>query len=316
VRHSAAVHLTIYEPPVGASQELIKLASRNPAAIEAAMLETLRVGRSSGAIRPTIDLQVLSDRICQSMVHVGLGLFHRYPAVDRVVGRLCEVLLHGVAAVPPKDAELDRSDAFRAVERVMRTWDRGEAEDEEDRMGLIQAAARSEFGRRGYEVTTIRDIASVAGLSIGTVYREIGSKEQLLASIMRSFTGKVMAGWKAAFASGSTTVEKLDAIAWLQINVLERFNDEFKIQVAWLRESPPDTPHVEWSLPAVLRQLKALLSDGARSGEVHLETPSAELTARCIVELTWIPEQIVRSAGKRAALILARDTLLRGVTKR
>jgi len=31
------------------------------------------------------------------------------------------------------------------------------------------------------------------------------------------------------------SVEKLDAVAWLQINVLDRFQDEFKIQLAWLR---------------------------------------------------------------------------------
>ena len=32
VRHSAAVHLTIYEPPVGASRELVQLTSRAPTA--------------------------------------------------------------------------------------------------------------------------------------------------------------------------------------------------------------------------------------------------------------------------------------------
>ena len=138
----------------------------------------------------------------------------------------------------------------------------------------------------------------------------------LLASIMRSFTKKVVDGWNAAFGSDSTTVEKLDAVAWLQINVLDRFRDEFKIQLAWFRQSPPDTPNLEWSLPAVLRQLKTLLSEGARLGEIRIESPSAELTARCIIELTWIPEEIVRSAGKRGALTHARNTLLRGVAER
>ena len=98
--------------------------------------------------------------------------------------------------------------------------------------------------------------------------------------------------------------------------MLDRFRDEFKIQLAWFRQSPPDTPNLEWSLPAVLRQLKTLLSEGARLGEIRIESPSAELTARCIIELTWIPEEIVRSAGKRGALTHARNTLLRGVAER
>jgi AcrR family transcriptional regulator len=315
VRHAAAVHFTFYEPPVGSSHELVRLTSRAPTAVQAAMLETLRVGRSSGAIRTGSDLTLLAERICHAMLHVGLGLFHRYPAVDRVAQRLCEIVLYGVATVPPRDAALDRSKAFRAVERVMATWREGDGTQEEDRAALIQTVARSEFGRRGYEVTTIRDIATVAGSSIGTVYRAIGSKEELLASIMQSFSGKVTAGWSAALGSDASAVEKLDAVAWLQINSLSRFNDEFKIQLAWLRQSPPDT-RIEWSIPAVLRLLKSLLAEGDRAGDVRLESPSAELTARCIIELTWIPERIVRSAGRRAALGLARDTLIRGIARR
>ena len=316
VRHSAAVQFTFYEPPAGAGRELVQLAGREPTAIEAAMLETLRAGRSSGFVRSGIDLTMLADRICQTMRHAGLGLFHRYTAVHRVAGLLCDIMLHGVAAVPPADAELDRSGALRAVQRVMQTWDDGDRADEGDRAALIREVARVEFGRKGYEITTIRDIAAAADMSTASVYRVIGSKEELLASIMRSFSEKVMAGWNAALGSDSTSVEKLDAIAWLQINALTQFNREFKIQLAWLRQSPPDIPNPGYSFPMVLRHLKALLSDGTRSGELRIARPSAGMTALCVLDVTWMPENIVRTAGKRAALTHVRDTVLRGVAER
>ncbi len=313
VRHSAAVQFTFYEPPAGASHELVRLASRAPTAIESAMLETLRIGRSAGVIRSGIDLVMLTDRIVQTMLHVGLGLFHRYSAVHKVAGLLCEILLHGVAVLPPQDGELDRSAALLAVEQVIEMWGDGSQEDEDSRAALVRRVARAEFGRRGYEVTTVRDIASAAGLNIASVYRVIGSKEELLDTIMSSFSQKVLAGWNAALGSDSTAVEKLDALAWLHINVLDKFYDEYKIQLAWLRQSPPDATNPGWSFPTVLRLLKALLSQGSRLGQIRIENPSAELTARCVIELTWTPEQIVRSHGKRAALIHARDTVLRGV---
>jgi AcrR family transcriptional regulator len=316
VRHSAAVQFTFYEPPAGASHELVQLAGREPMAIEAAMLETLRAGGSSGFVRPGMDLTMLADRICQTMRHAGLGLFHRYTVVHRVAGLLCDILLHGVAAVPPADAELDRSGALLAVERVMQTWDESDRADEDDRAALIREVARVEFGRKGYEVTTIRDIAAAADMSTAGVYRVIGSKEELLASIMRSFSEKVMAGWNSALGSDSTAVEKLDAIAWLQINALTHFNREFKIQLAWLRQSPPDIPNPGYSFPMVLRHLKALLSEGTRSGEIRIARPAAGLTALCVLDVTWMPENIVRTAGKRAALTHARDTVLRGVAER
>jgi AcrR family transcriptional regulator len=218
-----------------------------------------------------------------------------------------------VAAVAPRDDALDRSAALLAVDQVIKGWDDGARGDQGSRSALIQRVARAEFGRRGYEVTTVRDIASAAGLSIGTAYRVIGSKEELLATIMASFARKVLDGWNAAIESDSTAVEKLDALAWLQINVLDKFYDEYKIQVAWLRQTPPDGLNSGWSFAAVVRLLKALLKQGSGQGQVRIESPSAELTARCILELTWTPEQIVRGHGKRAALIHARDAILRGV---
>ena len=205
---------------------------------------------------------------------------------------------------------------MRAVEEVMRSWDDGTVSEESDRSALIKAVARTEFGRRGYEATTVRDIAGAAQMSTGSVYREIGSKEDLLVSIMRSFSEKVVAGWDAALTSTSTSVEKLDAVAWLQINVLERFHDEFKIQLAWLRQSPPDTPDMAWSFPGLLQRLKVMLRDGARAGELKIEGPSTDLTARSIVDLTWVPEGILRTYGRRTALVHVRDTMLRGAAKR
>jgi len=316
VRHSAAVQITFYEPPAGASHELTRLASRAPTAAEAAVLETLRIGQSSGLIWPGIDLAMLADRFCQTMLHVGLGLYHRYPTVDRVAGLLCKIMLHGVATGSPANADLDRSSALRAVESVRRSWQSAEEPGATDRTALIREAARAEFGRRGYEGTTIRDIASAAGLSTAGVYRVIGSKEELLASIMTSFADKVMAGWNAALGSSASAAEKLDAVAWLHINVLEQFSREFNIQLSWLRQSPPDVLNPGWAFTAVVRRLTDLLRDGTRSGDIRTGIPSSRLTALCILDLTWMPENIVRTAGKRTALLLARDTLLRGVAKR
>jgi hypothetical protein len=66
----------------------------------------------------------------------------------------------------------------------------------------------------------------------------------------------------------------------------------------------------------VVGQLKTVLGQGSHLGQLRIESPSSELTARCVIELTWMPEQIVRNQGKRAALIHDRDTLLRGAATR
>ena len=312
VRHRAALQLTFHEPPASANQELVEWAQRPPAAVHTAMLALLQAGRRSGYIRPRIDLPTLADRICQSMLHVGLDVIRHGAAPDRVAAILCRILLQGLASRPPGDAELDRSCAVAAVDRVIGTWSEGSEAGADDKAAHVRAVARVEFGRRGYEATTIRDIASAADLGTGTVYRLIGSKEELLASIMRSFGKKVGAGWLAVLGSNASPVEKLDALCWVDINALERFHDEWRIQLAWMRQSPPDTPNPGVAFPTRLRQLQSLMSEGIRSGEIRIDSPSLGVLARCVLDVLWIPENIVRKAGRRGALLHARDTVLRG----
>ncbi|WP_407686233.1 TetR/AcrR family transcriptional regulator [Mycobacterium sp. HUMS_1102779] len=315
VQHGAALQMSFYEGP-SSDPELIELTRRQPVAIQEAMLQALRAGRWSGYIKPDIDLPVLADRICQTMLQVGLAVMRHDSSPDQVASLLCRIILQGLATRSPADAALDRSQAFAAANEVIDTWADDSDADPSDKAAHVRAVARTVFGRKGYEVTTIRDIAAAAGMGTGTVYRVIGSKDELLASIMESFGKKVEAGWVKVLRSDATPVEKLDALSWVNVNALDRFSDEFRIQLAWMRQSPPDSPNPGWLYATRLRQMKSLLSEGIKSGEIAIEAPSTAMLARCVVGLQWIPENILRNIGTRAALLHARDTVLRGVAVR
>jgi AcrR family transcriptional regulator len=317
VRHRAAVLLTFYEPPSAASDELVRVAGWTPEAIERAMLETLRLGAEAGHIRPGLDLDTLASRFCQT----SLSVFQAVPGADRLPAVSCRILLDGIAtpspAAPhgPSDDELDGSEAFLAAERVLASWDKTD-DEEDERVVKLRSVARTEFGRKGYEATTVRDIAKAAGMATGTVYRLIGSKDELLASIMGSFEDNVRSGWKSVFASGSTAIEKLDALMWININAVDRFNDEYNIQLAWLRESPPSARNPGRSLSARLRDVKTVIAGGTRSGELRVDAPTADIRAWAVFEALWLGVGIVRKHGARAALELGRESVLRGVATR
>jgi AcrR family transcriptional regulator len=314
VRHRAALLLTLYEPPTSYGEELAELAGQTPTAIYGAMLQILQKGRESGEVRSGIDLQLLAERICQSMLHVGVGVFHRSQAAHHLPAQKCRVFLHGVAVRAPSKTALDRSAAMRAAREHIATWSHDE--DDDDRVAHVRAVARAEFGRRGYEATTIRDIASAAGLSTGTVYRMFSSKDELLLSIMQSYSDHFATAWDAVVGSDSSPLEQLDALMWVNINVLDRFSEEFNIQLAWLRQSPPSSLDLGLSLGRQLQQLKALLAVGSDAGELRMEGTSADARARSLYELLLTPETIVRTAGTRRAHALARETVLRGAAPR
>ncbi|MBL7490704.1 TetR/AcrR family transcriptional regulator [Frankia sp. AgB1.9] len=312
VRHRAALLLTFYEPSAGSSDELVALAARTPTAIQTTMLEIVRAGQADGSIRPGVEASLLADRLCSSMLHVGIGVFHRSPSAARVPAIRCAILLNGIAPECPRDAALDRSAALREADDAIARWSEGSDTDQSERVALIRSAARAEFSRRGYEATTVRDIAATARLSVGSVYRVTESKEHLLTSIMGGYVTAVTEGWNAVLAAPASPVEKLDALMWFNIKVMDRFGEEFRIQFAGLRQSPPESPNLRWPFPAQLRQVRTLLAAGTKTGEVRFGAASADVRARTVFEALWTPGSVVRAAGPRAALRLARDTVLRG----
>ena len=274
------------------------------------MVEILR--SRADALRNGIDLDLLAERICQSMLHTGVGTFHRSPRAKDVPAMKCRVFLHGVAERRPSKTALDRSPAMRAARAAVGAW--SEAQDD-DRVGPLKTAARAEFGRRGYEATTIRDISAAAGQSTAAVYRVFSSKEELLASIMHGFVDNVTLGWDAVWESGGSPLERLDAVMWLNANVLERFADEFKIQLALLRQAPPRSSNLGRAFAKQQRQMKELLASGADGGELRIEGASAEARVFSMMELVWTPPSIVQKVGVDGAHGLARDTVLLGATR-
>ena len=314
-RHRAALQLTLFEPPSGAGDELVRVLEARPATIERAVRDTLRAGQRTGEIRTDIDPPRFADRLCGSMLHLGAGAFVGAPDGERLAEMKARMLLEGVAVRPPTDRALDRSAAFAAANDVIAGWPHDPAHDDDDRWSTLQAAARTEFGRRGYEATTVRDIASAAGMSTGSVYRLIGSKHQLLLSVMQSLADNISTGWEAVLTSDSTAVEKLDALMWIDINVIDRFREEYRIQLAGLRVSTPDIVEQGWAFSRRLREIRTLLSRGTKLGELQVAGGTADERAWCVLELIWMPESLV-ATGPRPALELARDTVLRGAASR
>jgi AcrR family transcriptional regulator len=307
-RHFAALLLTLYDPPAGASDELRRVVRATPNAINTAMLHVLRSGGDDGAFRAGVDLRLLADRLCESMLRHGLTSPYLGSDAEHLVELRCQILLLGLAPQPVSTRSLDRSDALRAVKAVVASWSRDV--DADERVTHLREVARAEFGRHGYEATTLRSIAMTAGLSTSTVYRFFPAKDQLLASIMDSYAQKRQSAWNAVLASKSTEVEKLDALAWLYIVLLERFGHEFRIQLGTVRHAPRS---ILGTVPTSnYADIEALLRSGAEAGEITIPGDDARACARCVHEALWTPEDIVRVEGSRAAHGLARATLLSG----
>ena len=125
------------------------------------------------------------------------------------------------------------------------------------------------------------------------------------------------------WAATGRPLEKLDALLWLDINVLHRYNEENKLISVFMQSAPPASADLDFATAAKpadvevpfaqqLRKVQKLLADGEGRGQLRLPAVSADVQSRCVFALLWTPHNIVEGAGPSKALDLNRETLLRG----
>jgi AcrR family transcriptional regulator len=312
VRNRAALLLTMMDPPTGPGDEAATIAGPVPLAIETAMLETVRRGVKEGEIRAEVDAEMLAARLCLAMLHGSIVLLRDEDVViDEAAAMRCRILLDGLAVGPVVSHDLDSSAAREAAQRVIDTWSEA-VSDDDDRAALLRGVARAEFGRRGYEATTVRDIAAASGLSTASIYRRFSSKDELLGSIMSSFSTKTADSWDAVLASSSTPIEKFDALMWSNINIVDQFSDEYNVLQTWLREAPPSTRGQTWTFGARLQDLMVLLDAGTALGQIRTDPTPTRERAVSLFDLVWLHENLVQRHGIGGAMEFCRDTVLRG----
>lgn len=89
-----------------------------------------------------------------------------------------------------------------------------------DRKEQIFSTARSMFSERGYQATTVRDIARELNMQAGSLYAHIESKEDVLWQIVEQAAGQFLAAIEPIADGGGSSVEKLRAMVRAHVGVV------------------------------------------------------------------------------------------------
>jgi AcrR family transcriptional regulator len=138
----------------------------------------------------------------------------------------------------------------------------------------VRSAAIRLFFADGYEATTLRRLASEVGITVGSVYNHIDSKEDLLYSIMTGVLRDLQAGLDRVVARQSDPIDALRAAAEFHVVFHAQRAEEVFIGNSELRRLPPARrAAVVAARDAYERTFRRLVDQGTRIGVFHLTEP-------------------------------------------
>jgi AcrR family transcriptional regulator len=312
-RHAAAVRLHAYEPPTIATGRLRDALHLRAKALDALWrsaideLSAMAGSSSSDARLLRFALQNLSLNACID-----------YPAesdYEQLALHLCDLLLHGIA-MSIDERELDASTALAAARAEVASWGPGPGAPaaQSTVRDKIVTAARLEFSRRGYDATTVRDIATTADVTMGTLYRNADSKVGLITEVMNSYEGHFERAVRNVLSAGASEAASLDGLAWVFVHAARRFGEESNIvKVGWLDRDSPSNPFHGYYLgtDARLGLLRETLERGVRNGSLRPLGGAVDVAPHIRFTM-WLPYQDQGRTSAQRAHDFLRRTMLRG----
>jgi AcrR family transcriptional regulator len=149
----------------------------------------------------------------------------------------------------------------------------------------IQLAADALFDERGYERTTVRDVADAAGVTERTFFRYFASKEALLAKDIERWLPIL----GEAIRRRPATEPPLDAVERALSTLTPRLRES--THHSWLFADGPPGPKLERTTPGLLLKFEAAVAE-ALVDRGSSDEYTCQVLARCAVAA-------LRSAGIR-----------------
>lgn len=151
-----------------------------------------------------------------------------------------------------------------------------------DRQARLAAAGAYLFRRKGYAQTSVPEIARQAGMSVGSVYRYIRKKEDILLLILRAAMERYEVRVRPVFSAPLPPAEKLTRFIEAYLRHIDQERDSVLVMYRNVNAlGAKALADLEGSDRAVTQDARSIIEDGMRQGVFRPEDP--DLVAHNIV---------------------------------
>jgi len=172
------------------------------------------------------------------------------------------------------------------------------------RDALLHAAERL-FSQRGYEATSVRDIAEAMNIKAGSLYAHMETKEDLLWEILTAAADRFFEAVEPIVASDLLPTEKLKRLIDAHVRVITDSASSAAVYMTeWRHLSEPRRSEFAARRDAYEEMVRGVVRDGIRAGEVA-DVDEKFATLLILSSMNWIyqwyrpdgpmtPEEIAR----------------------
>jgi AcrR family transcriptional regulator len=167
----------------------------------------------------------------------------------------------------------------------------------ERRDHLVKLAAEL-FAEKGFQATTVREIADEAGILSGSLYHHFDSKESIVDEVLSGYLDELLTSYRAAMERGGTPRELLSELVVIAFGTLETRRAAITVmQNDWnyLRQLDRFSYLVK-AEEEVEAMWVGLLKDGAKK-KVFRSDVDPKLTYRLVRDTIWVAVRWYRPDG-------------------
>jgi len=145
----------------------------------------------------------------------------------------------------------------------------------ESKKRLILQVANEVFAERGFQETTISQIAQKAGIAEGSIYDYFKNKEDLLFSIPEERMEGFLFGLQEHLKGIRGGLEKLRKLVWYHLDFYERNRDYTRILLLDLRQNPRfNRSRAYGMIRQYSRMILQVIEEGKRERSIRREVDS------------------------------------------
>lgn len=147
------------------------------------------------------------------------------------------------------------------------------------RKEVIISMASQLFREKGYNATSMRDLAEKVGVEAASLYNHIRSKSEILQEICFKVANHFMAHMDMIMASDMTAIKKMEAILRFHIRqMVTNYEEVFVSDREWKHLSDPYLSNFQNQRRVYRQRIASIIEDGIRKGEIKaIDAPTAVL---------------------------------------